>query len=187
MLEVMHMTKTFATEEYITAAEIKTVRKRLGLSQKDFAILVGSSKPTIERWESSDNHITGPIVLLCQMLMREPEYVKDIQIKEKEYPLRMWYMHDRAYCTEIQVDDMNRKVKIYNYVDNVVYRAFGVIEKPTYADYEEFLETRCFPSTRDKMKYVLEDLGLPFYDTLMIIEKTEGRMAEDHFWIKLDQ
>ncbi len=29
-----------------------------------------------------------------------------------------------------------------------------------------------FPRTRDKMKLVLEDIGLPFYDTFMIIEKT---------------
>ena len=34
-----------------------------------------------------------------------------------------------------------------------------------------------------KIKLVLEDLNLPFYDPFMIIEKTEGRMAEDDFWI----
>ncbi len=40
---------------------------------------------------------------------------------------------------------------------------------------KEFLESRCFPRTRDKMKLVLEDIGLPFfYDTFMIIEKDAG-------------
>lgn len=37
------------------------------------------------------------------------------------------------------------------------------------------------------MKLILRDLELPFYDPLMIIEKTEGRMAEDHFWIRIER
>ena len=54
-----------------------------------------------------------------------------------------------------------------------------------YEDYEEFLESRCFPRERDKIKIELKRLGIPFYDPMMIIEKTEGRMAEDDFWIKI--
>ena len=27
----------------------------------------------------------------------------------------------------------------------------------------------------------------PFYDPIMIIEKTEGRMAEDNFWIRIER
>ena len=53
--------------------------------------------------------------------------------------------------------------------------------------YLEFLESRCFPKSRDKMKLVLKDLRLPFYDPIMIIEKTEGRMAEDDFWIRIER
>ena len=30
------------------------------------------------------------------------------------------------------------------------------------------------------MKLILKDLGLPFYDPIMIIEKTEGRMADSY-------
>ena len=48
-------------------------------------------------------------------------------------------------------------------------------------------KSRCFPRTRDKMKLVLEDIGLPFYDTFMIIEKTQGHMAEDDFWIRIEK
>ena len=51
----------------------------------------------------------------------------------------------------------------------------------------EFLESRCFPESRDKMKLILKDLGLPFYDPIMIIEKTAGRMAEDDFWIRIER
>ena len=51
----------------------------------------------------------------------------------------------------------------------------------------DFLESRCFPESRDKMKLILKDLGLPFYDPIMIIEKTKGRMAEDDFWIRIER
>lgn len=64
-------------------------------------------------------------------------------------------------------------------------RAFGVKLTPTFADYEKFLESRCFPRTRDKMKLLLEELDLNSYDPLAIIEKTKGRMAEDAMWIRI--
>ena len=32
-------------------------------------------------------------------------------------------------------------------------------------------------------KDILKEMGLPFYDPLLIIEKTDGRMAGDEQWI----
>lgn len=87
----------------------------------------------------------------------------------------------------IEVDEVGQKVHIKNYAEHLMFRAFGVNENPDYKDYEEFLESRCFPRTRDKMKLVLEDLELPFYDPMLIVEKTEGRMAEDDFWIRIER
>ena len=87
----------------------------------------------------------------------------------------------------IEVDEPSRQVHIKNYTDKLMFRAFGVNENPDYRDYTEFLESRCFPRTRDKLKLVLKDLALPFYDPFLIIEKTEGKMAEDHFWIKIER
>jgi putative transcriptional regulator len=37
------------------------------------------------------------------------------------------------------------------------------------------------------MKIGLRELGIPFYDPLLIIEKTAGRMAEDDFWIRIER
>ena len=111
----------------------------------------------------------------------------ELAIPEKVYPLRLWYMSGDQVSTIIDVDEQNRKVEIHNYTKDYIARAFGVIECPSFGDYEAFLESRCFPRTRDKMKLVLEDLGLPFYDPFMIIEKTEGRMAEDDFWIRIER
>ena len=85
------------------------------------------------------------------------------------------------------VNEMEQKVHIINYTDNLMFRAFGKVENPDYKMYEEFLESRCFPANRDKMKLVLKDLDLPFYDPLMIIEKTAGKMEEDDFWIRIER
>jgi putative transcriptional regulator len=121
------------------------------------------------------------------MLECYPEYVNRVRTPKKEKPIRLWYMHKQMVCTIIDVDEMRKEVDIINFADNVMFRAFGQVETPDYAMYEEFLESRCFPQSRDKMKLILKDLDLPFYDPFMIIEKTEGRMAEDDFWIRIER
>ena len=63
-----------------------------------------------------------------------------------------------------------------------VRKKLGLTQK----EFAEFIESRCFPRERDKMKLILKDLNIPFYDPIMIIKKTEGRMAEDNFWIKIE-
>lgn len=179
--------KIFITPEYTTAKEIKNVRAKLGLTQKEFAMLINCSKITVERWETTEGKITGPICLLLKMLEKYPEYTTSIRVPKKNMPIRLWYMHNQNVCTIIDVNEINREVKITNYTDNLIFRAFGVEENPDYKRYEEFLESRCFPESRDKMKLILKDLDLPFYDPFMIIEKTEGRMAEDDFWIRIER
>lgn len=68
-----------------------------------------------------------------------------------------------------------------------MFRALGANTNPNYVDYGEFLKSRCFPETRDKIKIQLDALGIPFYDPMLIISKTQGRMAEDDFWIMIEK
>ena len=177
----------FITPDFIKADEIRRIRKKLGLTQKEFAMFVGCSKATVERWERSDEPITGPMCLLIRLLEYHPESVERMQVPKKDTPIRLWYMYDQSVCTIIDVNEIKREVRVKNYTDNVMFRAFGVVEEPDFDMYMEFLESRCFPEGRDKMKLVLRDLDLPFYDPFMIIEKTEGRMAEDDFWIRIER
>ena len=67
----------FITPEGITPEQLKKKRKALGLTQKEFAELIGMSKPTIERWEASDKIITGPVVQLLQLLTAD--YIESIK------------------------------------------------------------------------------------------------------------
>lgn len=179
--------RRFAVRESITSDEIKSIRKRLHLTQKEFAKLVGSSKPTVERWERENTTVHGPIALLIEMMERDMDYILSLEIPPKELPVRMWYMYKDRPCTLIDVDEGRKKVRIKNYADNVQFTAFGCNVDPDIADYEAFLESRCFPRSRDKMKLMLRELDIPFYDPYLIIQKTQGRIAEDDFWIKIEK
>ena len=99
--------------------------------------------------------------------------------------LRMTYMFHRHPCTVIDVDFLDQKVSIQNKTADMVHRAFGVTENPTWKDFEAFLRERCFPETRGNKKELLRQLGLTDYDPLQIIEKTRGRMADDEQWLKI--
>ena len=177
----------YITPEYTTGKRIKEVRNSLNMTQKDFAAFVGCSKPTVERWESSDGKITGPIVLLLEILKRDKVLPQKMEIPDNKLKLRLYYMYEDSVCTIIDVDETKRIVNILNYNKNPQFTAFGVNMDPSFEDYEEFIESRCFPRERDKMKLHLKELDIPFYDPILIIEKTEGRMADDNFWVKLER
>ena len=179
--------KQYALADSITANEIKQIRKKLNLTQIQFAELVSVSPKTVSYWESGKKEITGPIVTLIKILTEYPQIQENLFIPERKYPMRIWYMFHQEICSVIDVDEYARKLKLYNYTNDPIKRAFGKEDMPTFEQYEEFLKSRCFPRTRDKMKLILRDLELPFYDPLMIIEKTSGRMAEDNFWIRIER
>ena len=177
----------FAVSTKLRSQDLKMLRKKLDLTQAELAGLVNVSAKTIERWESSNKPITGPIVTLAGILNNYPQMEEELIIPEQEYSLRLWYMCKDVPCTLIDIDERGRKIHIKNYQRDYMMTAFGRNEHPTFQDYEEFLKSRCFPETRDKMKLMLKKLDLPFYDPFLIIEKTEGRMAEDDFWIKIER
>lgn len=103
---------------------------------------------------------------------------------EKGYTLRMTYMYQQHPCTVIDVDFLNQKIMVQNKTNDVLHRAFGVLEDPAWDDFEWFLKERCFPATRGNMKDILQELQLTDYDPLQIVERTKGRTAEDDMWLK---
>ena len=179
--------RKYALADMLQGNEIRSIRKKLQLTQSEFSELVNVSVKTIERWESSRNEITGPVVTLMKLLSIDETLAKKLEIPKKELTLRLWYYYKNEVCTIIDVDERKRILQVYNYTGDDMLKAFGKNEEITFEMYEEFLESRCFPRNRDKMKLNLRELDLPFYDPIMIIEKTGGRMAEDEFWIKIER
>ncbi len=103
----------------------------------------------------------------------------------EDYVMRLDYMFKQTVCTMIYIDYKNQKIQIINRTDDILHRAFGINENPTWEDFEEFLRSRCFPESRANKKAVIKQLKLSYFDPLQIIEKTKGRMAEDHHYFNI--
>jgi DNA-binding transcriptional regulator YiaG len=57
----------------MTPAELKSARKTLGLSQAEFAAVVGvASDRTVRRWEDAERDIPGPVVVLTGLILSIP-------------------------------------------------------------------------------------------------------------------
>lgn len=181
------MERRYVTPDHLTSEDIKELRAALDMTQSQLAVFLRVSKRTVERWETSKEPITGAIVTLADILLRNPDMEEKLRLKDNRLKLRLKYFYKNMLCTVIDVDELQRKVEIKNYVKNPMLRAFGVNNEPDYDDYEQFLESRCFPRTRDKMKLELKRLDIPFYDPILIIEKTLGRMEEDEFYIEIER
>lgn len=105
----------------------------------------------------------------------------------KDYIMRLEYMNKDRICTVILADFFHQKILIHNESDFLLERAFGMNNKPTWQDFNIFLEERCFPRSRFGIKMILSEYGLDSYDPIAIIEKTNGRMAEDNQWIRISR
>ena len=106
-------------------------------------------------------------------------------IDPADYSIRMEYMFEDDCCSVILINPEKKKIAALNETDNLLHRAFGIKAKPGWEDYEAFLESRCFPQTREDVDEVLDDLGLEAYEPFEIVKRTGGRMAEDLQWIKI--
>lgn len=76
---------------------------------------------------------------------------------------------------------------VENHIENPVKTAFGNNPLPNWADLQAFLQDRCIPRERAGLREYLEALGIDEYDPLKIIQRTGGRMAEDHQWLEVDE
>ena len=170
----------------ISKEQLTEIRKRRGSGESVTALAeeYGVSRQTLSAYLNAADDVMGNIyrTYKCWAILNR-EFRKSCQLQD--YVLRMEYMCEDELCSIILVDFCQKKIEVINKTDEVIHQAFGVKAKPDWEDFDYFLESRCFPRTRDHLKLVLRDLGLDSYDPLAIIEKTEGRMAEDKQWINL--
>lgn len=101
-----------------------------------------------------------------------------------DYGLQIDYMYKRSVCTTIFVNFKAEKIKVINKTDDILHRAFGVNENPSWSDLYIFLADRCFPKFRGDRKAILNTLNVDGYDPLQIVEKTRGKTYEDRQWMK---
>lgn len=169
----------------LTAEQIAQVKRHheKGETLSALAKEYGVSRQTLSGYLNQRPRETEEI---CRTIRRWAELnrrFRDIQVAD--YTMRMDFMCEDECCTVILVDFKNQKIAVENQTEDIIHRAFGIKAKPTWEDFEDFLESRCFPRTREHLRLVLEDIGVDSYDPLAIVEKTKGRMAEDLQWIRI--
>ena len=74
MDEIVQGKKAAARVTKFPEREAKIIREKIGLSQNQFAMLIGVSKRTLENWEQGRRHPTGPAKVLLRILDVDPEH-----------------------------------------------------------------------------------------------------------------
>lgn len=117
--------------------------------------------------------------------MTTDEFVSAKQ-ERGHYLMKLSYFDKETLCTTIIADMTDKVIHIENYTDRLIKTAFGNNFLPTWEDFKQFLEERCVPRARAGLREYLEEIGVEEYDPMEIIKKTEGRMAEDEQWIRVE-
>lgn len=89
------------------------------------------------------------------------------------------FYNNSVLCSTLYADFTEQTLIVENEEVSFLKTAFGNNLHPTWEDFQQFLEERCIPRQRAGLREYLEALDLEEYDPLAMIEKTEGRMAED--------
>lgn len=58
-----------------SAIDVKNVRKKIGMSQNEFASAFGISVSTLRHWERGDRKPQGPALVLLNVVAKEPKAV----------------------------------------------------------------------------------------------------------------
>lgn len=171
-----------------------------GISMNDLAKQAGVSRQTLSGYFSSiknqdflvEASSGNSYNLVCRSLaywkQLNNEFIRQKKLSEAEisdYSLKYDYMNRDKLTSEILVNTKSKTVKVINHSNDTIHLAFGANQIPDWNDLLSFLEERCFPESRDRLKEILSYYNLDSFDIFSLIEETGGVMAEDHQWIKV--
>jgi putative transcriptional regulator len=66
------------TKVQVPAVDVRAVRRRLGLSQSEFAAKFGFQPGTLKNWEQGRTRPDGPARVLLAVIARHPDAVEDV-------------------------------------------------------------------------------------------------------------
>lgn len=102
--------------------------------------------------------------------------------------MRLYYKkNETKLCTIIDVDFGEETIKIQNFTDDLLDRAFGINENPTMKDFERFIEDRSIPRTRANFKSEMEYRGIFDPSPLGIVRFFKGKVEGDPFSIEFEE
>ena len=81
---------------------------------------------------------------------------------DPDVKMRMNFMNHDDLCTTIDIDFRHEKIKIKNYTDQIIFRAFGVVTDPDWADLNISGRTLFSQNTRSQERYSERDGDFQF-------------------------
>ncbi len=91
------------TEEITTNSFAKTLRQKLGLSQRMMAKMLGLSEKTIEKWEQGVNPIKGAASRTLYLLDRHPELVSELYQFRKKTVVEPKEKKESRECPKVRI------------------------------------------------------------------------------------
>ncbi|MCP4429324.1 MAG: helix-turn-helix domain-containing protein [Chloroflexi bacterium] len=70
--------KQIAIIHEFTPVDVKAIRKKVGMSQSEFASAFGISLGTLRHWERGDRKPRGPALTLLNLIAKEPGLVMQV-------------------------------------------------------------------------------------------------------------
>ena len=70
-------TSVRVTTVYVPSVDVREVRRKLGLSQSQFAARFGFAPASVRNWEQGRTHPDGPARILLAVIARHPDAVED--------------------------------------------------------------------------------------------------------------
>ncbi len=74
-IEVSQGKTSRAVVHEFSPVDVKTIRKKVGMSQSEFASAFGISLGTLRHWERGDRKPRGPALVLLNVVAKEPKVV----------------------------------------------------------------------------------------------------------------
>lgn len=139
----------------------------------------------LDKYNSTELVFDGKSIIIRPVQSDDINKFKSTAIKAGHNVVQYEYFDRETLCSTIICDFTDKTLRVENHTDNLLKTAFGVQNKPTWNDFMEFMAERCVPKTRDNLAEILKELNLNSYDAVAIVEKTQGRMAEDEQWLRI--
>ena len=152
-----------------------------GKGSKTYKLSIPSS--WVKQLALSEDNRSVKLIFDGEQIIIHPQ----VNETEEHQILKMTYYDKEVPCSRILADYTSETVQVENFCENPVKTAFGQNPRPSWEQYQEFLASRCVPQERAGLREYLEAILVDEYDPLAIIRKTDGRMAEDYQWIRIEE
>lgn len=170
---------------------VKVIKSRAGGTAEGAAVSYKLSLPTL--WikemglaDSGECEIMfeGDKIIIKKLLSAE-DFALSAYEKGNIVKIVKYFVAEEL-CAILAVDYTEEDLAVKNLTCDPIRLPFGKKTSVSFEDYKNLLAERCISKDRFGLREYLETIGVEKYDPFEIIKITEGRMAEDHVHLTVE-